>query len=245
MMSYGLAIYFGPFFGHWLASTSTDSLAFAVASFGFLCLIPAAYLLPSSVGDRFLSSSLTAKSVFVLLFVTLLTLFPLSAFHSALPLIAKQHFATADHESDPDVGLAHAVRLLLVTVTQGVFIVLLSRWDERKLIQGSLAVSAIAFLILTFAQNVKVMHFCLAAIAVPQAIFAVTSISLLSKCGNGKVTTGVALGLSTSVNAFIQLLSPLGGSFLFNTFGYAAFGVVGLVVSLLGIAVIGGGIDDR
>lgn len=76
------------------------------------------------------------------------------------------------------------------------------------------------------------LYTCLTLILLPGTLFVITVMSLLSK---RQTSAGTALGLSASINALIQLLSPFGGPFLYDTFGYASFGVIGLTASIFGV----------
>lgn len=244
----GVGVILGPGLGGLLASKSLSSPFFLAAALSTIALLPILVALPESLpketranretcgcGLRFSSirQALFSPIGFLLLLAFLLS-FGLTGFEGIFGVYTLERYGYGPGRVGTIIVLIGVISTIMRVVLTGP---LSKRWGEANIIQVSLVVSAIGFLLMLQAKTFIGVMLTVSFFVISNALLRPVVSSLISKRatdGQGK-----AMGLNNSFMSLGRIFGPACAGFLFDakiTYPYlsgAAIMLIGFFVSLL------------
>jgi len=238
--AFGLGFIFGPALGGILSAGGNYARpAFAAAGLAAINLIGTIIWLPESLPPEkrtakadqprpeftfsALTKALKRPCVGPLLTVVLVYGLAFTMFETMFSLFAQKKLGfTAQTTS----FVLTYVGVLVVLIQGGGIKYLSDRFGDKKLIFGGSILLSIGLLGWAFSPNLITLLIALLPLSLASGMLRVSSNSALTKSVAGTEVGGI-LGLSSSMNSFTRVVSPLIGSFLLASVSPAAPGVVG------------------
>lgn len=221
----GVGVIFGPGLGGWLASDSLSLPFFLAAALSTFALFPILIALPESLppekrtdreigvrGIQFteLWKALSGPIGFLLILAFLLS-FGLTSFEGIFGLYALKIYGYGPKT----VGTIIVIIGIIMTIMQGILTGPLSkRWGEAKIIQVSLIVSAVGFVLMLQAKTFQGVLLTVNFFIIGNSLLRPAVSSLISKrasCGQGK-----AMGWNNSFMSLGRIIGPMLAGFLFD-----------------------------
>ena len=196
----GVGVIFGPGLGGWLASDSLSLPFFLAAALSTFALFPILIALPESlppekrtdreIGVRGIQFTELRKALFgpigFLLILAFLLSFGLTSFEGIFGLYALKIYGYGPKT----VGTIIVIIGIIMTIMQGILTGPLSkRWGEAKIIQVSLIVSAVGFVLMLQAKTFQGVLLTVNFFIIGNSLLRPAVSSLISKrasCGQGK-----------------------------------------------------------
>lgn len=214
----GLGMVLGPGIGGWLAERSLSLPFFVAAALSMLILIFVFLMLPESLppeqrtrdGRKFrgpdfrqMAQALAGPLGF-LFFLAFLLSFGMTNFEGVFGLYALQRY---DYGTGQVGTILTAIGLTSAIVQGGLTGPLTKRWGESRVIQGSLLVSAVGFLLMLGATTFVAVLLTTCFFMVGNSMLRPAVASLISKrAGHGQ---GVAMGLNNSFMSLGRIAGPI------------------------------------
>lgn len=243
----GVGMVLGPGVAGLLGNYSLATPFFVAAGLSVLALVLVVWLLPESLpasqrdtsGHKLQGPDLGAmwgalsSPIGLLLFMAFLLSFGLTAFESIFGLYALERF----NYGTTEVGLLLTVVGLTGAIVQGVLTgPATRRWGEVRIVNASLAGSAIGFVLMLLAFNMLTLALTISFFVISNAMLRPIVSSLTSQRSTSG--QGVAMGLNNAFMSLGRIVGPAWAGYLFDIdihFAYlsgAAVMVIGLAVSL-------------
>lgn len=221
----GLGTIFGPALGGFIAGDSLSMPFFIAGGMSILAMILIALFLPESLPKdaRQVSTKkiplpefrLWWQALFSPIGIMLVLAFILTTglmiFYGIFGLYALERFGYGPEE----VGIVFMVVGLVTALTQGILTgPLTRRWGESPVIKVGMMGSAIAFMLMAFADNYWSLLVTTALFVFTTAILTPAVSSLTSK--RAETQQGMAMGLSNSFMSLGRIAGPLWAGFVFD-----------------------------
>lgn len=240
--AFGLGFILGPFFGGLLSTFGLAAPAFAAAGIAFLNLLLIWFVLPESLtaearqnmgknpGRRFslplLLETLKTPVLGKLLVIVFFYSFAFVMFETGFSLFAKLRFGLEARQRGYILAL---VGVLLAAVQGGGVGLLAKRFAERQLLIAAAAIVALSLAAWGFSPSVLFLVIVMAPLSIGAGIMGPVVRSLLSK-SVPKEAIGGTLGLSTSIESFNRIVSPIIAALLIDGVGTWAPGLISAVI---------------
>ncbi|ELU12622.1 hypothetical protein CAPTEDRAFT_166600 [Capitella teleta] len=243
-LSYGIGMVVGPFVGGLITKGFDEQHAAFVACAGsFASIALSLYFIPSvtkktkaetkSTSQIFNLSRLLAvvkhPDAISLLIVKFISGIPIGVFQSMFAVIAMDTFKLAPDEN----GFLMSYVGVLTMITQGIGIGFLAK---RTTEFGSIKLGAFiliwTYILLSFVSTVWQLCVVLIPLCMGLTLMNVVISSALTNTVP-ESDTGTILGVNMAVNSLIRSMSPTIGGIMFNHIGFASFGYLGTVGSVL------------
>lgn len=221
----GVGVIFGPGLGGWLASDSLSLPFFLAAALSTFALLPILIALPESLppekrtdreigvrGIQFteLWKALSGPTGFLLILAFLLS-FGLTSFEGIFGLYALKIYGYGPKT----VGTIIVIIGIIMSIMQGVLTGPLSkRWGEAKIIQVSLIVSAVGFVLMLQAKTFQGVLLTVNFFIIGNSLLRPAVSSLISKRASGG--QGKAMGWNNSFMSLGRIIGPMLAGFLFD-----------------------------
>jgi DHA1 family multidrug resistance protein-like MFS transporter len=221
----GVGVIFGPGLGGWLASDSLSLPFFLAAALSTFALLPILIALPESLppekrtdreigvrGIQFteLWKALSGPTGFLLILAFLLS-FGLTSFEGIFGLYALKIYGYGPKT----VGTIIVIIGIIMTIMQGVLTGPLSkRWGEAKIIQVSLIVSAVGFVLMLQAKTFQGVLLTVNFFIIGNSLLRPAVSSLISKRASGG--QGKVMGWNNSFMSLGRIIGPMLAGFLFD-----------------------------
>ncbi len=221
----GVGVIFGPGLGGWLASDSLSLPFFLAAALSTFALFPILIALPESlppekrtdreIGVRGIQFTELRKALFgpigFLLILAFLLSFGLTSFEGIFGLYALKIYGYGPKT----VGTIIVIIGIIMTIMQGVLTGPLSkRWGEAKIIQVSLIVSAVGFVLMLQAKTFQGVLLTVNFFIIGNSLLRPAVSSLISKRASGG--QGKAMGWNNSFMSLGRIIGPMLAGFLFD-----------------------------
>jgi MFS transporter, DHA1 family, multidrug resistance protein len=221
----GVGVIFGPGLGGWLAADSLSLPFFLAAALSTFALFPILIALPESlppekrtdpeIGVRGIQFTELWKALFgpigFLLILAFLLSFGLTSFEGIFGLYALKIYGYGPKT----VGTIIVIIGIIMTIMQGVLTGPLSkRWGEAKIIQVSLIVSAVGFVLMLQAKTFQGVLLTVNFFIIGNSLLRPTVSSLISKRASGG--QGKAMGWNNSFMSLGRIIGPMLAGFLFD-----------------------------
>jgi DHA1 family multidrug resistance protein-like MFS transporter len=240
----GVGMILGPGLGGWLAGVNLSTPFFVAAGLSILVLTLIFLILPESLppdrrsratgklrGPDFRSmwQSLFGPLAYLMVLSFLLS-FGLTNFEAIFGLYVLERFDYGPEQ----VGTVFTVIGVTSVLVQGLLTgPLTRRWDESRVIQGALLISAIGFLVLLTAFNFATVLLTTCFFTVGNTLLRPTTAALISK-RTGQQEQGASLGLHNSFMSLGRIAGPTWAGFVFD-FNVSLPYVSGAVIMALGL----------
>ncbi len=221
----GVGVIFGPGLGGWLAADSLSLPFFLAAALSTFALFPILIALPESlppekrtdreIGVRGIQFTELRKALFgpigFLLILAFLLSFGLTSFEGIFGLYALKIYGYGPKT----VGTIIVIIGITMTIMQGVLTGPLSkRWGEAKIIQVSLIVSAVGFVLMLQAKTFQGVLLTVNFFIIGNSLLRPAVSSLISK--RASVGQGKAMGWNNSFMSLGRIIGPMLAGFLFD-----------------------------
>lgn len=221
----GVGVIFGPGLGGWLASDSLSLPFFLAAALSTFALFPILIALPESlppekrtdreIGVRGIQFTELRKALFgpigFLLILAFLLSFGLTSFEGIFGLYALKIYGYGPKT----VGTIIVIIGIIMTIMQGILTGPLSkRWGEAKIIQVSLIVSAVGFVLMLQAKTFQGVLLTVNFFIIGNSLLRPAVSSLISKRASGG--QGKAMGWNNSFMSLGRIIGPMLAGFLFD-----------------------------
>jgi DHA1 family multidrug resistance protein-like MFS transporter len=221
----GVGVIFGPGLGGWLAADSLSLPFFLAAALSTFALFPILIALPESlppekrtdreIGVRGIQFTELWKALFgpigFLLILAFLLSFGLTSFEGIFGLYALKIYGYGPKT----VGTIIVIIGIIMTIMQGVLTGPLSkRWGEAKIIQVSLIVSAVGFVLMLQAKTFQGVLLTVNFFIIGNSLLRPAVSSLISKRASGG--QGKAMGWNNSFMSLGRIIGPMLAGFLFD-----------------------------
>jgi MFS transporter, DHA1 family, tetracycline resistance protein len=240
----GLGLIIGPALGGILSNISYSLSAFAAAALSFLNLLLIMFWLPESLTEEKRAQLTQEKPAFSLSALRRALNHPLTGpllttrfLYSLAFVILQSIFALFVLKRFNMNVIATGFVLTyvgVVLVFTQVWLVgnLSHRFEDMRLIRGGLLVLAAGLLVWAFSPNVPMLILSATPIALAGGLLNTIVPSALTKTVEPEEVGGI-LGLSTSIESFTRVISPLLGSFLLEKVSYWAPGAFGAFLLMI------------
>lgn len=246
--AFGLGFIFGPALGGILSAGGNYARpAFAAAGLAVLNLIGTIIWLPESLPEEkrtakadqpkpeftfsALRNALARPCVGPLLTVVLVYGLAFTMFETMFSLFAQKKLGLTAQSTS---FVLTYVGVLVVIIQGGGIKFLSDRFGDKNLIFGGSILLTAGLLGWAFSPNVPLLLIALLPLSLASGMLRVSNNSALTKSVADTEVGGI-LGLSSSMNSFTRVISPLIGSFLLGSISPAAPGVVGALL-MVGVA---------
>jgi len=244
----GVGVILGPGLGGLLASKSLSSPFFLAAALSTIALLPILVALPESLPTETRTNSETCRHglrfspilqalfspIGFLLLLAFLLSFGLTGFEGIFGVYALERYGYGPGRVGTIIVLIGVISTIMRVVLTGP---LSKRWGEVSIIQVSLVVSAIGFLLMLQAKTFHGVILTVSFFVISNALLRPVISSLISKRTTD--SQGKAMGLNNSFMSLGRIFGPACAGFLFDakiTYPYlsgAAIMLTGFFVSLL------------
>jgi DHA1 family tetracycline resistance protein-like MFS transporter len=245
--AFGLGFIIGPALGGLLSSISYSVPAFVASGLSFTNLLLVAWWLPESLTAERRAQLNVKKSAFSfgallqalkhrltgpLLITRFLYSLAFVILQSIFSLFALKRF----NMSVVATGFVLTYVGIVSVVTQAWLVGKLSqRFKDTILIEGGLLLLALGLLLWAFAPSVSVLVLSVTPMALAGGMLNTIVPSALTKTVEPQEVGGI-LGLSTSIESFTRVISPLLGGFMLERISYWAPGTFGALLLIVSFA---------
>lgn len=218
--AFGLGFMLGPAIGGLMAPLGVRFTFFVAGAGGLITAVFVYFLLPEPEVRTASTSGVSAVAAIIqavqkpyamLYWTPFLMTFAGSSLFSMMGFFLMDKFAATESQ----VGAAFTVNGAMGVLTQGVLITLAIRmFGEVRLLRLSMALSAVGFLMYTFAPSMPVVYACIAFIGLGMGLGRPVMTSLLSNATD--MGQGITMGMQTSFDSLGRTLGPLWAGLLYN-----------------------------